>query len=216
MKLLILVIASRCNLYDQLIVNYWYPLMEYVKNNYQHNIQIYLVYGNITELPSIICNNNHVLRYSDIEETTAPGIYLKTIRAIHQLSEVFDYDFLFRTNLSSFIIISELVKTAQYLSQQHKKIYAGIIGYASHNKKYSFISGSGCLMSKNVTNKLIKKHKKLSNYGIDLLSKFQDDVIIGLLLNNVPRITTKRLDIHNNSDYLDQNRLKSMSDQICD
>lgn len=70
------------------------------------------------------------------------GIYIKTIKVIQYLSNKYEYSFIFRTNLSSFLHVDNICKYLETIP--NKQQYAG--GWIIND----FISGTGIIMSKDV------------------------------------------------------------------
>ena len=88
---------------------------------------------------SIIEENNFL--YVKGDETVIPGMYQKTMKAIEYLSKNYTYDYIVRTNLSSFWNIPNLFKLCDTFPKTN---FAG--GYNIQG----FISGTGIIMSPDV------------------------------------------------------------------
>lgn len=97
-------------------------------------------------------------------ETLIPGCLDKTIKSIEYLLNKFDFDFIFRTNMSSVIDLNKL-----YNLIDNNIECGGIIGNCNGQQ---FISGAGILMNKKICQLLIN-NKNYLNYNII------DDVAIG-------------------------------------
>lgn len=116
----------------------------------------------------------------------------KTYSGIKYCLENISFDFLLRTNLSSFY---DLVNLQRYLeSLESKNIYAGKITRQYYydtdgrQKEFSFCSGSGFVMSRDVCEKVMQRHQ--------LISKNQsDDIWIRLVLQDIPMLDIKRCDL---------------------
>ena len=109
----------------------------------------------------------------------------KTIRAFEMVDKIFDYDYIFRTNSSSYI---NLEKLNEYIVEKpNKKFYSGVIG---NHFGIRFSSGSGYFLSRDVV-KLVLENKK--NWNHQLI----DDVALGKLLSSLDIFPTPspRLDI---------------------
>lgn len=96
----------------------------------------------------------------------------KTLKAF-QLIKNFDYDFVFRTNSSSYVDKNLLVEFVK--SKPKENHYSGVIG---DYHKIKFASGSGFLISKDVINKLLE-NVNLFNFNVI------DDVMIGDALSKL-------------------------------
>ena len=88
----------------------------------------------------------------------------KTINAFEQIKS-FDFDFLFRTNSSSYVD-KQLLK--EYLSNKPTtKYYSGVIG--NHNG-FNFASGSGYVITKDLVLQIIKDKTEINHSLIDDVS----------------------------------------------
>lgn len=121
------------------------------------------------------------------------GLYnigYKTIESFQYLIENEEFDFIFRTNSSSFINID---KMTEFLSNKPKeRFYCGYINILKESQ-ILFASGSGYFLSKDVV-KLILENKDKWNH------EFIDDVSLGLFCRDVLSIDlvqSKRCDISN-------------------
>ena len=107
------------------------------------------------------------------DECLIPGILHKTVEALSFFPE---YDYVWRTNLSSVLDFAGLERFLSSLNQTNG-LYAGYIGLGSLNNGSStfFASGAGFLMSRDVAMYLVENKEFLR---WDLI----DDVAIGALL----------------------------------
>jgi hypothetical protein len=103
--------------------------------------------------------------YCKGNENYIPGILNKTIKSINYCINNFDFDYIYRTNLSTVLNLDKLYE----YTQNNKVNYAGKI-YGN------FISGSGILLSKEACTKLSNDKSLIDNEIID-------DVSIGNVLN---------------------------------
>jgi hypothetical protein len=80
-------------------------------------------------------------------------IGLKTIEAFKFILKNYDFDYIFRTNTSSYLDTRQLLK---YLEDQPKSgLYSGVIDQVFGSMK--FVSGAGILMSKDVVQRVCEK-----------------------------------------------------------
>jgi hypothetical protein len=136
------------------------------------------------------------------EETYIPGILNKTIEAIRAIG--LDYDFVWRTNLSSVLDFDGLIRYCngavkqreahqhRVLDESNKKVlYAGYIGLAPIEAEFDshirFASGSGFLLAREAVEYLLDKVKPTAyNESSSVTSLLKrdliDDVAIGALL----------------------------------
>lgn len=124
---------------------------------------------------------------NEIHTNTPEGLVncgYKTIEVFKLISEM-DFDFIFRTNSSSYVD-KELLKT--YLETKPKQnFYSGILG---NHQGIPFCSGSGFILTKDLIFSLIKDENMLDYTYID-------DVCFGkyFLSKGVPFVQSKRFDI---------------------
>lgn len=155
-------------------------------NNNNNNVKIFYNYGNgsstFIDGDKIIC---------DCPENI-DNIGLKTIKSLELISE---FDYVFRTNLSSFVNINNMIKYLQNMPSE--KFYGGMCTLnfsGEHLQKFgegTFASGSGYFLSKDVVN-LIIDNKELWDHSVI------DDVAIAGLLKRLGILPTlcPRIDIN--------------------
>lgn len=119
------------------------------------------------ELQQSIKETENTLYFKGIE-STIPGIFQKTIYAMEYININYDYEFVVKTNLSSFFHIENLLK---YLSSIPKENFAG--GFDCFG---AFITGTGIFLSRDASNKLVD----IGKYHLN--SDAFDDVLITQLL----------------------------------
>ena len=186
--IILLVIASRSEFYDKIILNHWIRYIKYVEENYK-NVKIYLIFGknkfgkntNIDKF-DIIRENILIL---DNEDTLIPGIYNKTINAFKKINLSYDYKFVFRTNLSSFIRINLLVEKINTISS----IY-GVIG---NHGGINFVSGAGMLLNRENIEYILSNQNKINK-------NLPDDVALSSIFNiSMKKENNLRYDFLNNN-----------------
>jgi hypothetical protein len=127
-------------------------------------VKTFYYYGNSNE-NKIIDNNIHV---------TIPEDYWncgnRTIEALKIINQKFDYDFLYRTNSSSYVDKEMLI---QHLNSASKNRYYA--GHYGNDNGVVYSSGSGIMLSKDLVNLILENG--LSNMYID-------DVDIGYLMSS--------------------------------
>ena len=164
--IIMLVIASKNNIYNQFINEYWCHFINYVKTNHNDKIKIYLIFGNNVETSDLNLKDDDKL-ILNCEESFKPGILKKTIESFKIINDLYEYKHILRTNLSSFFIIENLIKLSDRIKDNN--IFAGVI----YNHK--FINGAGMWFSKDIINILLQNENELD-------FKIIDDVSIGHLL----------------------------------
>lgn len=151
----------------------------WMKHNVDNDIIFY--YGN-SEHINIIGDR----LYLDTKNEGFYNIGYKTIKMFEYCLNNYDFDYIFRTNSSSYIRIDKL---NQYLINKPKNnFYNAIIG--SHDG-ITFASGAGYFLSRDLI-ELIIKNKEKWNHG------YIDDVALALLLRNenITPTNSTRFDIN--------------------
>jgi hypothetical protein len=117
---------------------------------------------------------------ADLIYTTVPDLYsligIKTVEAFKASINNFDFDYIYRTNVSSYI---DLIKLNEFVNNKPRDGYYG--GAVGTHQGISFASGCGYFLSRDVVNKVLENRKLWDHNLID-------DVSLGKLL-------TKELDI---------------------
>ena len=133
----------------------------------------------------VVINGEYI--YTNKSDSSNVEIINKTLVAIKYLLDDYEFDWILRTNLSSFYSIENLLKCLHSLPKTNA--YAGYPGiFHNGNKIISFCSGSGYLISKDVCRQLLVARKV--HHEEDL----PDDVWVGNVLESVPRINMTRTD----------------------
>ena len=141
-------------------------------------------------------------KYSDGElvveaSSSSYDIGYKNFKAFEWVLKNFEFDYLYRTNTSSFLNLSNLEKHIQKIQNTRSDLlYNGKIlnlTKSDSNKKIKFVSGSGILFSKKSI-ELLTKHQQSFNHNE------WEDVAIGLLGEELKIVPTEgsRFDIEGN------------------
>lgn len=128
------------------------------------------------------------------EDTSDIGF--KTIKAFEWCTKNLDFDFIFRTNTSSYIEVKNLVNHISTLKPEIEHLYQGFKASLPKNEnrnKIDFVSGAGILFSKSVIELLVKNKNEI-NYDE------WDDVAFALFLkkHNIYPREGNRFDIKGN------------------
>jgi hypothetical protein len=169
-KAIILVIASYDDIYFN-IINTW--------KKYIHkfdNVKIYLLHCRNDLEEQLYVDDEEGTIFYNCEESLIPGIFLKTIYAMEFCNKNYSYDYLIRTNLSSFYNIPNLIT---FLDCQKKENYAGGIHGVSYD--IPFICGAGIVISNDVVKKMTKS--ALEEKAIETIFYLPDDIILSYLIN---------------------------------
>lgn len=179
--IVIVAIASRNERYDLFLKHFWIPFIKYV-NKTHTNVKVYLVFGKGTDVGDLKDIRNNIL-VSPSPENYKPGILKKTIFAFKHIMKNHNPSYVFRTNLSSVIILENFLDHVNGLSS--RDVYNGLL-YKSEKINTDFVSGSGFVLSNDVVKFILDNE---SNLDYDII----DDVSIGkLLTDNGYKITKGR------------------------
>ena len=175
MKLIILVISSKGEHFQALK-----KTQKETWNNSKHsNIPTFYLYNNSNLTETKEEKNDIFLPYNE----GLKQVGYKTIGAFEHIYKNYDFDYIYRTNLSSYLNTKLLSKVIEETSPE----YFGFIG--RHNN-IVFCSGSGYAISKNLTKKILQFKEQWNHNYID-------DVSLGELLSNHGHTPTlaRRFDI---------------------
>ena len=156
MKILVLVISSNGFPYDE-YKNLWREYM-----NIDEDIDSYFIESKDVEQSSIENNTIYIKGVESYEK-----IFYKTQEAL-KLFDLNKYDYIFRTNLSSFILFRKYKEWLKTLPKE--KVYNGSICWYT---LYIYASGCGFTITPDVAQMIINYDEESK------LSKFIDDVTIG-------------------------------------
>lgn len=139
-KAIILVLASESELYNELKEIY----KKY--KDLEPSIKVYFVYsGQVSFVPED-CD----LVYSDLKETVLqPHPAKKVVRALEHINKVHNYDYLIRTNLSTFWVFDRLLKRLNTLPTSN--VLTGRPGFV----RPLYVVGSDMVVSKDLVDKLL-------------------------------------------------------------
>jgi len=163
MEIIILILANDSDHYLE-CQNLWRSYM-----NLHPNIKSYFIKLDPQITTDILLDNNTIFIKGN--ESFVPGCLIKTINSIDFLLKTQNFDFIFRTNMSSVLDLHKFYN----LLDNYKNDYSGKIGYHNNIK---FASGAGMLLSKQLCYTLINSKNTL-DYNL------LDDVSIGFLLQNI-------------------------------
>jgi hypothetical protein len=179
-KVLVLIIANDDKDYYLEEQTIW---RSYMHLDREH-VEAYFIKGNSdVEQPYLIFEDEI---WSKTSENYVPGILNKTILSMEaMLPRLHEFDYVLRTNLSSFYYFPKLLDFLKNLPST--RAYSAVIG----NWHGQFGSGAGFILSTDLV-------KMLINHKTELLdnTRFPDDVVIGhfFLQRNITIIPAKRLD----------------------
>jgi hypothetical protein len=177
-RVLVLILASDT---DPLYCAFQIMWREYM--NLNPNIRAYFYKGHpdITQPAFLSDDNTLLVKIHDNSET----LYEKTFRAFEYFSGDLDkYDFVFRTNLSSFVYFPYYLEFCKSLPKTD--CCAAVVGI--YDNGLEFPSGAGVTLSPDIVKRIIKERPQF---------EVPEDVVIGCALQKwgIPIINTQRLDI---------------------
>jgi len=190
MKLIILILANDTGIYLE-CQKLWQIYM-----NTHPNIKSYFIKYKSDLLEDIVLENDNIFIKGD--ESFIPGCLDKTIKAIEFCLNTQEFNFIFRTNMSSVIDLNKLNK----LLENYEMHYSGFIGYHSH---FKFASGAGMLFSKQLCS-ILTSYKDKLNY--DLL----DDLSIGTFCQGIKNMKISPLTRFDSYNY--ENNLSVISKEL--
>jgi hypothetical protein len=189
MEIIILILANDSDHYLE-CQNLWRSYM-----NLHPNIKSYFIKLDPQITTDILLDNNTIFIKGN--ESLVPGCLIKTIKSIDFLLKTQNFDFIFRTNMSSVLDLHKFYN----LLNNYKNDYSGKIGYHNNIK---FASGAGMLLSKQLCYSLINSKNTL-DYNL------LDDVSIGFLLQNIninPLTRFETLNYENNVNQITKEMIK--------
>jgi hypothetical protein len=185
MNLIILILANDTDVYLKMQEK-WQSYM----NKHSHIKSYFIKYKE--DLKENIIQKEDTI-YVKGNESLIPGCLDKTIKSIEYLLNNFDFNFIFRTNMSSVVDLNKLYNLIHNHSEDEIK-YGGFINTSG----VKFISGAGILMNKQ-TCQLLIDNKNALNYNII------DDVCIGQFMTdkNIKFTSLTRFEAYNYEKNID-------------
>jgi hypothetical protein len=175
-KVIILIIASQTEPYNK-FAELWQKYM-----NRFSGVRSFFLYSDPNADADITIYDNKIIHKH--QEWYEPGILYKTLAGMFLCNRLFTYDYILRTNLSSFIHIPRLLtfledKPLLRYAAAKQNIYREGIG---------FLSGAGFILSKDVVVELIEASFIKKYTDIHEIKMAPDDVAITMLLERYIKI----------------------------
>jgi len=190
-KILCLIIASKTDEYCQ-FEQQWRKYIDKITKN-TNDIQFFFLYCSPENTRTTIDYENHNIIIKG-DESLIPGIFNKTIQAMTESIQI-DYEYLLRTNLSSFF---DFKKMLRYLQTQPQKKYAGtLLGITNEKIEMTvkgglsiclpiiFLNGAAFLISKDLVFDTVCKYASMTQEELSYIITLPDDVAITLLVAGV-------------------------------
>lgn len=177
-KVLVLIIASDGTEAYLELQKVW---RSYMHSDPEH-FEVYFIRGNpkLATPYEIRCDDLFVKS----EESYVPGIVNKTILSMEaMLPRLKEFDYVLRTNLSSFYVFPRLLNFLRHLPRH--SCYCGVQLYLPDDwcPKFGlidFVSGAGIILSSDLAKMLVREKKEIFKFNKDL----PDDILIGLFFQN--------------------------------
>jgi hypothetical protein len=182
-KILVLIIASDDKPVYVELQKIWKAYMHLDKEH----VEAYFIRGN-PDLSTLYQIQDDII-WSKTRESTIPGILTKTLLSMECLLPRIDqFDYVVRTNLSSFYVFPRLLEFLKTLPKE-KCYCANVTDYGT----FYFGSGAGFILSPDLVKKLVENKKTL----LEQHSNLHDDVRIGLFFHEegIPLQPAPRLDL---------------------
>ena len=186
-KILCLIIASKTEEYTQM-EQQWRKHIAKIQAS--QTVAFFFLYSSTAMTEILVDHDAHTITVPG-KESLIPGIFEKTMQAFKETIQI-DYDYLLRTNLSSFF---DFHKLAKYLDTQHTKNYTGTFLEISNEQiemtvqgglkiriPTIFLNGAGFLMSKDVVFETVHKYTCMTPDELSYIVSLPDDVAISLVV----------------------------------
>jgi hypothetical protein len=134
---------------------------------------------------TIIKEDGLHLTADDNYGNTGQLLAIKTLEAFEYVLKHFEFDYLLRTNQSSYINKERYIKWLE--DKPKENFYSGLVG---KNQGKTFVSGAAMTFSKDLIENLVSRKN-------DLPPNTVDDVAIAQMLNKITRIPAPRINVEN-------------------
>jgi hypothetical protein len=129
-------------------------------------------------------------------ETFAPGLFEKTLKSMKYIVENFEFSYLMRTNLSTFLNLENVHSFIFSLEQQKSQKYFG--GFTIEDvvfTKKNIVSGTGIFASNDIVNYLISKYEDNRKYELP------DDVLFSNIIYDTHNSNDEKIEVQNITNY---------------
>lgn len=125
------------------------------------DVKVLLVYGAGT----LFERQEYDLVYDDIVENYYPGMITKTLRAMEHIDQTYDYDFLIRTNLSTFWDFTNLLKRLEVLPSTNCIAGSRIWNTVKGVKSSEYIAGVNLVLSRDLVIDIIANASEVCSWN---------------------------------------------------
>jgi beta-1,4-mannosyl-glycoprotein beta-1,4-N-acetylglucosaminyltransferase len=189
-KVIVLIIASREPSYDQ-FTQCWREYM-----NSRDDIYSFFIYSDITIKYDFVVTRDTITHKS--AECNVPGIFLKTTASMKLCERLFDYDYLLRTNLSSFFhfprmlsyldkqsrtgfVASQFYNLPNHPNKRSQQIAVNEFFGKELNDRFVFLHGAAFILSQDIVAKYVSIVSS-DTASCNKVLGLPDDVAISMLL----------------------------------
>jgi len=163
-RIILLIISSNDGEHSIVFQEYWRKYM-----NSHPNIKCFFLTSDVN-IPTDVWISNDTITYKQLE-SFEPGILYKTIAGMKVCEKYFTYDYILRTNLSSFFILDRLYS---FLDSQPT------VNYAATAPK-ELLSGAGFILSSDLVTFFLNEIFEKNALSDDILY-YPDDVVITIIV----------------------------------
>ena len=135
----------------------WRPLFPFFKRVWESymfecpDIKVVFVYGS-GSTETIKCYD---LVYEDVVENNHPGMITKTMFALNDIDSMYDYDFLIRTNLSTFWDLNKLSSRLDTLPKDNFLSGTPVDNRDREGNVYRYVAGYDMVISRDLVKRII-------------------------------------------------------------
>jgi len=131
-----------------------YPFMRSIYQSYMFShpdIKVLFVYGAGTSFN----RQEYDLVYDDIPENYYPGMIAKTLAAMEHIDQTYNYDYLIRTNLSTFWDFNKLIDKLNLLPFTNCMAGTQVLMKDEAGNELNYVSGFDMIISRDLIKKII-------------------------------------------------------------
>lgn len=130
------------------------------------------------------------------DETLIPGLFEKTMKSMKYIFDNFEFSYLMRTNLSTFLNLENIHSFLFSLEEQNYQKYFG--GFTIKDVVFTgknVVSGTGIFASNDVVKYLISKYEDNREYELP------DDVLYSNIIYDTHKSNDEKIEVQNITDY---------------
>lgn len=141
----------------------FFPVLKKVHHAYMNevaDIKMMFVYGK-----TVGALDSNDLSY-DVAENDYPGIITKTLCAMEQIDKEYDYDFIIRTNLSTFWDLPRLAKRLDTLPKTNCLAGTPVLFKDPEGNEYNYVAGFDLVMSRDIVKALVEHKQEVIDQNV--------------------------------------------------